>query len=60
MSTEDISPRHLDLDTWSTAEQVAAFRTAGTRVLLAIEHPNYGHIAVMPEAVRDSLAQDFA
>lgn len=43
-----------------TAEQVAAFKVAGTRVLLAIEHPNYGHIAVMPEAVRESLAKDFA
>ena len=43
-----------------TAEQVQAFKTAGTRVLLAIEHPNYGHIAVMPETVRDSLSQDFA
>lgn len=43
-----------------TSEQVAAFKTAGTRVLLAIEHPNYGHIAVMPEAVRESLSGDFA
>jgi hypothetical protein len=43
-----------------TAEQIAAFRQPGTRVLLAVEHPHYGHIAVMPEAVRDSLAQDFA
>lgn len=43
-----------------TAEQVTAFRTAGTRVLLAIEHPNYGHIAVMPETVRESLSKDFA
>lgn len=42
-----------------TAEQVAAFKAPGTRVLLAIEHPNYGHIAVMPEAVRTSLAGDF-
>lgn len=43
-----------------TPEQVADFRRPGTRVLLAIEHPNYGHIAVMPETVRESLAQDFA
>jgi hypothetical protein len=42
-----------------TAEQVAAFRTA-ERVLLAIEHPNYGHIAVMPETTREALAKDFA
>lgn len=43
-----------------TAEQIADFRKPGTRVLLAVEHPNYGHIAVMPDAVRDSLAKDFA
>lgn len=43
-----------------TAEQVAAFKTAGTRVLLAIEHPNYGHIAVMPDTTREALAKDFA
>jgi hypothetical protein len=43
-----------------TAEQIAEFRKPGTRVLLAIEHPNYGHIAVMPEAVRESLSRDFA
>lgn len=43
-----------------TAEQIAAFRAPGTRVLLAIEHANYGHIAVIPEAVRESLSADFA
>ncbi|MEK9969102.1 MAG: DUF3501 family protein [Ferrovibrio sp.] len=43
-----------------TAEQIADFRKPGTRVLLAIEHPNYGHIAVMPETVREALAKDFA
>lgn len=42
-----------------TAGQIAAFRMPGTRVLLAIGHPNYGHIAVMPEPVRESLAGDF-
>lgn len=43
-----------------TAEQIAEFRKPGTRVLLAVEHSHYGHIAVMPEAVRESLAKDFA
>jgi hypothetical protein len=43
-----------------TAEQITAFRTPGTRVLLGIEHENYGHIAVMPEAVRENLSGDFA
>jgi hypothetical protein len=43
-----------------TAEQIAAFRKPDSRVLLAIEHPNYGHIAVMPDSVREALAKDFA
>ncbi len=36
----------------------ARFRTAGTRVLLGIEHPAYGHLAVMPEETRAALADD--
>jgi hypothetical protein len=43
-----------------TADQIAAFRKSDSRVLLAIEHPNYGHIAVMPDSVREALAKDFA
>ena len=35
-----------------TPEQVAKFRKPGTRVVVAIEHPAYGHMAVMPEAVQ--------
>ncbi len=34
------------------------FRAAGTRVLLGIEHPAYGHLAVMPEKTRAALAED--
>ena len=36
----------------------ARFRTRGTRVLLDVEHPAYGHLAVMPEETRAALAQD--
>ena len=43
-----------------TPEQVAKFRKPGTRVVVAIEHPAYGHMAVMPEAVQAALAGDFA
>ena len=43
-----------------TPEQVSAFRTPGTQVVVAFIHPNYGHMAVMPEAVRAQLAGDFA
>lgn len=42
-----------------TPDQIAAFRADGARVELCIEHPAYGHIAVMPEAVRLDLAGDF-
>lgn len=43
-----------------TPEQVAAFRKPGTQVVVGIGHENYGHMAVMPEAVRAELAGDFA
>jgi GGDEF domain-containing protein len=42
------------------AAQKAAFRTPGTQVLIGFDHPNYGHIAVMPESVRAALAEDLA
>lgn len=40
--------------------QIAKFREPGTQVLVGIDHPRYGHIAVMPEAVRAALTGDFA
>ena len=40
-------------------EQVATFRQAGTRIVLAVGHPAYGHMAVIPEDVREALAGDF-
>jgi hypothetical protein len=43
-----------------TPAQKAKFAAPGTQILCGIDHPNYGHIAVMPEAVQASLAQDFA
>jgi hypothetical protein len=42
-----------------TPAQIAKFRAPGAKVVLAIEHPNYGHMAQLPEAVRAELAQDF-
>lgn len=38
--------------------QAEAFRGAGVRVLVAIEHAKYGHMAVMPEEMRAELARD--
>ncbi len=43
-----------------TPEQVAAFRTPGTQVTLGITHPRYGHLAILSEDSRASLAADFA
>ncbi len=42
-----------------SAAQIAAFREPGTQVLVGFKHPEYAHLAVMPEATRDALAQDF-
>lgn len=39
--------------------QVAQFRATGARVLVGFDHPNYGHMATMPEPVRAALAEDF-
>ncbi|HTZ38038.1 MAG TPA: DUF3501 family protein [Stellaceae bacterium] len=43
-----------------TAAQIARFSTAGARVVVGFDHPNYAHMAVMPEPVRATLAEDFA
>lgn len=40
-------------------EQIAAFGLAHTKVVLGFTHPNYGHMAVVPEDVRAELARDF-
>jgi len=42
-----------------TPAQIAAFRAPGAQVILGFDHPNYGHMAVLPEAVRAELAKDF-
>jgi hypothetical protein len=40
-------------------EQVAAFKAPGTHVLVGFDHPNYGHMATIPEPVRAALSEDF-
>lgn len=42
-----------------TDAQVAAFREPGARALIGLTHQNYGHLAVLPEAVRAELLGDF-
>jgi len=39
-------------------EAIHRFKAPNTRVVLGFTHPNYGHMAVMPEAVRAELAGD--
>ncbi|MDH3737876.1 MAG: DUF3501 family protein [Alphaproteobacteria bacterium] len=39
--------------------QVEKFRAPGTEVIIGFDHPNYAHMAVMSEAVRAALAEDF-
>jgi hypothetical protein len=39
--------------------QIAGFMDPRTTVLVGIDHPRYGHIAVTPDPVRAALAEDF-
>jgi hypothetical protein len=41
-----------------TPEQIAKFKSES--VVLGVAHGNYGHMAVIPDAVRAELAKDFA
>jgi hypothetical protein len=43
-----------------SAAQIAAFRSGAGDVLVGFDHPDYGHMAMMPPAVRQALSQDFA
>ena len=42
-----------------TDSQIAAFRGGAGDVVVGFDHPNYGHMAVMPQAVRQALSGDF-
>lgn len=41
-----------------TPAQKERFRASGTQVIVGIDHSNYGHMAVMPEATRRALIVD--
>jgi hypothetical protein len=43
-----------------TAHQIALFREKGRQVIVGFSHPEYSHMAVLPEEVRAALAEDFA
>jgi hypothetical protein len=43
-----------------TPAAIAAFKDESQKVVLAIEHPRYGHMAMLPPETRRALAADFA
>ena len=43
-----------------TQAQIEKFRRPDAQAILGFKHPNYGHMAVLPEASRAELAKDFA
>lgn len=43
-----------------TPAQIAAFRDPAQEIMVRIDHPNYGHAAIMNDAVRGELSGDFA
>ena len=43
-----------------TDSQTARFKSRGTRIVVGFDHPNYAHMAVLPETVRAALSADFA
>jgi hypothetical protein len=43
-----------------TPAQIAAFASTGAEVVIGFNHPNYGHMAVLPEVVRSELTRDFS
>ncbi len=47
---------HFDL----TPELIEKFRAPGARATLGIDHPRYGHMAILPDETRQALAGDFA
>jgi len=43
-----------------TPQQVALFREKDRQVIIGFSHPEYSHMAVLPEEIRAELAGDFA
>ena len=43
-----------------TEEQAAKVKAPGTRIVVGFSHPNYSHMVVLPEAMREALASDLA
>jgi len=43
-----------------TPEQVAEIKRPNSEIVVGVDHPNYGHMAVLNEVSRAALAKDFA
>ena len=41
-------------------KQIELFKALNNKVIIGIEHPNYGHMTVMPNNIRKELSKDFA
>lgn len=39
--------------------QIAAFKGGAGEAVVGFDHPNYGHMTIMPPAVRSALSRDF-
>jgi hypothetical protein len=52
--TSSVHFLHFDL----SKDQAEAFKKPGTRVLVGVEHPSYGHVAILNEDTRKELASD--
>lgn len=53
--TSSVHFMHFDF----TPDVIAKFRSPGAKVSVGIEHPNYGHIALIADPVREALGSDF-
>jgi len=42
-----------------TRDQITWFKTPGMQVVIGFDHLNYAHMAVLPQAVRAALSEDF-
>jgi hypothetical protein len=42
-----------------TSAEIARFKRGSEKIVLGVGHANYGHMAVVPEAVRCELVKDF-
>jgi len=42
-----------------TPDLIARFKMPGAHIVVGFDHPNYAHMAALPDLMREALAQDF-